>query len=58
MRVVEATAGGLVAAVVVVLIASRIGIGDLVLAGAIAFLVAFLAVLLRVDRPYHVVKRR
>ena len=53
MRVVEAAAGGVVATVVVVLVASRIGIGvDLVIAGAVAFLVGFLMVMLRSDRQY------
>ncbi len=53
MRVVEAGAGGVVATVVVVLVASRIGIGvDLVIAGAVAFLVGFLMVMLRSDRQY------
>jgi hypothetical protein len=58
VRLIEAAAGGVVAAIVVVLIADRIGVGDLVLVGAVAFLVPFLAVLLRPDRPYNVVKRR
>jgi hypothetical protein len=53
MRVVEAAAGGVVATVVVVLVASRIAIGvDLVIAGAVAFLVGFLLVMLRSDRQY------
>ena len=58
MRVVEATAGGAVAAAVLVLIAHHVGFGDLVLAGAVGFLVAFLAVLLRSDRPYQITGRR
>ncbi len=58
MRVIEATAGGAVLAIVAVLIAARIGAPDLVLVGAVAFGVAFLAVLLRSDRPVHVEKRR
>jgi hypothetical protein len=58
MRVIEATAGGVIAAIAVVLIANRIGRGDLVLVGAVAFLFAFLAVLLRPSRPYQVERRR
>lgn len=53
MRVVEAAAGGVVATVVVVLVMSRIAISaDLVIAGAVAFLVGFLMVILRSDRQY------
>jgi uncharacterized membrane protein YjjP (DUF1212 family) len=53
MRIVEAAAGGVVATVVVVLVASRMGIGfDLVIAGAVAFLVGFLMVMLRADRQF------
>ena len=53
MRIAEAAAGGAVSAVVVVLIASRVSVGvDLVIAGAIAFLVSFLMVMLRADRQY------
>lgn len=53
MRVIEAAAGGVVATVVVVLVASRIAIGmDLVIVGAVAFLIGFLMVLLRSDRQY------
>jgi len=59
MRVVEAGAGGVVATVVVVLVASRMAIGvDLVIAGSVAFLVGFLAVMLRSDRQYVEGKRR
>lgn len=58
MRVVEAVAGGAVAGFVSVLIAARVGVGDLVLVGAVAFLFAFLAVLLRSDRPLQVSRRR
>jgi hypothetical protein len=47
-----------VAAVVMVLITARIGIGDRVTVGAAAFLVAFLAVLLRADRMYDTGRRR
>ena len=47
MRVVEAFAAGVVATIVVVLIAHRVGVGDLLIPGAVAFLVAFMAVLLR-----------
>jgi hypothetical protein len=53
MQVLEAAAGGVVATVVVVLVASRIGIGaDLTICGAVAFLVGFLMVMLRPDRQY------
>ncbi|OJF13086.1 hypothetical protein [Couchioplanes caeruleus] len=53
MRVVEAAAGGVVATVVVVLVMDRIAISaDLVIAGAVAFLVGFLLVMLRSDRQY------
>ena len=58
MRVVEATTGGIITMVVVLVIANRIDRGDPVLVGALAFLFAFLAVLLRPSRPYHVERRR
>ena len=53
MRVLESAAGGVVATVVVALVASRMPIGaDLVIVGAVAFLVGFLMVMLRPDRQY------
>lgn len=58
MRVIEASAGGVVAAIAGVLIADRLHIPDLVLAGAIPFLIAFLAVLLRPDRSAEMFRRR
>jgi hypothetical protein len=59
MRVVEALAAGVIVAVVVVLLANRLDVpADRVVVAAVGFLVPFLAVLLRSDRPYNVVKRR
>ncbi len=59
MRVVEAAAGGVVAALVLVLVVSRLDVAaDLVVVGAVGFLVAFLAVLLRSDRSYVENRRR
>ena len=53
MRVVEATAAGVVAAVVVVVVMARIAVEvDPVITGAVAFLVGFLVVMLRADRRY------
>ena len=50
MRLAEAVLGGGVAALVVVLVVSRLGLGaDLVVVGAVVFLGVFLAVLLRTD---------
>jgi hypothetical protein len=59
MRVVEAAAGGLVTTIVAVLVAARFELGgDLVVVGAIGFLAAFLAVLMRSDRSYVENRRR
>ena len=53
MRVLESAAGGVVATVVVLMVASRMPVSlDLVIAGAVAFLVGFLMVMLRPDRQY------
>jgi hypothetical protein len=53
MRVFEAVAGGVAAAVVAVLVAARVVAGaDLVTVGAVAFLAGFLLVMLRADRHY------
>ncbi|MBW6432194.1 hypothetical protein KZ829_00340 [Actinoplanes hulinensis] len=53
MRVLESAAGGVVATVVVLMVASRMPVKlDLVIAGAVAFLVGFLMVMLRPDRQY------
>lgn len=59
MRVVEAAAGGVVTTVVVVMVAARLDAGgDRLVMGAVAFLVAFLAVLLRSDGSYPVDRRK
>ena len=50
MKLVEATAGGAVAAFVSVLLASRMETGHLFEVGSVAFGILFLAVLLRPDR--------
>ena len=58
MRVVEPFAAGVVATIVVVLIAHRVGVGDLLIPGAVAFRVAFMAVLLRSANAFKVSGRK
>jgi hypothetical protein len=57
MKLIEATAGGVVAAFVAVLLASKAHTGHLFEVGAVAFGVLFLAVLLRPDRSFSMGKR-